>query len=127
VLEFENPENPPPAAWRTKMYRILCCLALCLTVANGANAGEAEDPSARDYNISMAGALINDWCERNLQTSKYISIHACNYQMAQLYNLDLSTAQFDECVVIAQGDIVKIADCMQSRFNAWLIQEQIEE
>ena len=109
------------------MYRMLCSLVLCLLIANGANAGEAGDSSARDYKLSMAGALINDWCERNLQTSKYISIHACNYQMAQLYNLDLSSGQFDECVVIAQGDIVKIADCMLDRFNAWLVQEQLEE
>ena len=109
------------------MIRILSCLVFCIAVAHGASAGESEDSSARDYNLSMAGALINDWCERNLQTSKYISIHACNYQMAQLYNLDLATTQFDECVVITGGDIVKIADCMLSRFNAWLIQEQLEE
>jgi len=112
------------------MYKILCCLVLGIIVANGingVNAGEAEDSSARDYNLSMAGALINDWCERNLQTSNYISIHACNYKMAQLYNFDLTTAQFDECVVVAGGDIVKIADCMLSRFNAWLVQKQLEE
>ena len=106
------------------MYKIFYCLVLCTALAN---AGEAEDSSARDYNISMAGALINDWCERNLQSSRYISIHACNYQMAQLYNLEISTAQFGECAVLAGGDIVKIADCMLSRFSAWVDQEQLEE
>jgi len=74
----------------------------------------------------MAGALISDWCERKWQSSEYISIHACNYQMAQLYNLETSSVHFDECTEAAGGDIVKIADCMVARFGAWLVQEQIE-
>lgn len=106
------------------MIRILYCLLLSLLVNTAANAAETEDSSARDYNLSMAGALINDHCERNLQTSNYISIHACNYQLANLYTLDISAVHFDGCVAATGGDIVKIADCMVERFNAWILKEQ---
>ena len=109
------------------MNRILCCLVLSLIITKASNASEAKDPLPRDYNLSMAGALINDTCERNWQSSEYISIHACNYQMAHLYNLGISAVHFDECVAVAGGDIVKIADCMVERFNAWFLQEQQEE
>ncbi len=108
------------------MSRILAGLILSLIVAKAATASEAEEPQAIDYNLSMAGALINDHCERNWQGTEYISIHACNYQLANLYSLDISAAHFDECTVLARGDIVMIADCMVSRFSAWLVQEQIE-
>lgn len=106
------------------MNRIICCLFFGLLVTTAANAAESEDSSARDYNLSMAGALINDHCERNLQTSTYISIHACNYQLANLYTLDISSVHFDGCAVASGGDIVKIADCMVERFNAWILTEQ---
>ena len=108
------------------MNRILSTLMLTLIVARAVNAGESENSSATDYNLSMAGALINDRCERDWQKSTYISIHACNYQLAHLYNLDISTVHFDECGAVSGGDIVAIADCMVERFNSWLIQEQLE-
>ena len=73
--------------------------------------------------LSMAGALINDWCEQQWQVSEYISIHACNYQIAQLYNLDVSAVHFEGCAVASGGDIVRIADCMVGHFNAWTLQE----
>lgn len=107
------------------MNRILACLLLGLLVNTTTNAAESENSSARDYNLSMAGALINDYCERNLQSSNYISIHACNYQLANLYTLDISTVHFDGCGAASGGDIVKIADCMVERFNAWILKEQL--
>lgn len=105
------------------MNRILCCLIVSLTITIANAASEAENSEARGYNLSMAGALINDWCERQWQTSEYISIHACNYQLAQLYNLDISTVHFEECAAASGGDIVRIADCMVDRFNAWTLRE----
>ena len=106
------------------MNRILACVLLSLIVGNAAIASAAEDWQARDYNLSMAGALVNDHCERNWQGGEYISIHACKYQLANLYNLDTSAGHFAECTELAGGDIVMIADCMVGRFTAWLVQEQ---
>ena len=109
------------------MNRILFYLVFSILAASTVVANAADDSEAGKMHLSMAGALISDWCERNWQTSEYISIHACNYQFAQLYNLDISTRDFSECVAITTGDIVKIADCMVYRFNAWLPQAQNEE
>ena len=50
----------------------------------------------------------------------HVSIHACNYQLANRFGLAVSGQYFDECAVLAVGDIVKIADCMVERFNNWL-------
>lgn len=86
-------------------------------------ASDSNEPTARDYNLSMAGALISDQCEKNWQASNHISIHACNYQLSQAYDWELSSAHFEECTMEATGDIVKIADCMVSRFNTWLVKE----
>lgn len=110
-----------------KLALILCLGLFSSLFLNSASfASEAKQPSSQDYNLSMAGALINNWCKRNLQTSEHISIHACNYQLSQRYNLDVSSLHFEECTVAAVGDIVKIADCMDTRFNAWQVQEQNE-
>lgn len=100
------------------------CLGVCCLLANNPTIA-AEGVHARDYNLSMAGALISDNCERNWQTSSYISLHACNYQLAQHYNLEISQEHFEGCVVIATGDLVKIAECMTERFNQWLADEKI--
>lgn len=105
------------------MNRILCCVIAGLFLATAGVNSQAEEAEPRGYNLSMAGALINDWCERQWQGSGYISIHACNYELAQLYNLAVSSVHFDGCVVASGGDIVRIADCMVSRFNAWAAQE----
>jgi len=96
---------------------------LCLTAATS----WAQEPQAEDYNLSMSGALINDWCERQLQETDYISIHACNYATAQRYNLELSLSHFTECALAAGGDIVRIADCMQAKFNEWVGAEGVEQ
>ena len=85
----------------------------------GGFAAASEAPDGQGYNLSMAGALINDWCGRQWQTAGYISIHACTYQVAQLYNLDISSGHFVGCAEQSGGDIVQIADCMVSRFGAW--------
>ena len=94
-----------------------------MLVSVSAIAAESDEPQPEDYNLSMAGALINDWCGRQWQDKGYISIHACNYQLAQQYNLEISSAHFSECVVQSGGDIVRIADCMVAQFNAWSRQE----
>lgn len=102
------------------MRRILCGLVLILVEVNAVNAAEARIDEGLGYNLSMAGALINDRCERNWQSSGYISIYACNYQFAQLYNFDISSAHFSECAAAVGGDVIRIADCMVERFNAWI-------
>jgi hypothetical protein len=107
------------------MKALLVYLFLSASMAATTYAGEADEPSARDYNLSMAGALISNWCESNWQTSDYLSIHACNYQLSQTYDWQLSSAHFEECTVEAIGDIVKIADCMVSRFNTWRVKEPL--
>lgn len=88
-------------------------------------AQNANEPTSRDYNLSMAGALISDWCEKNWQISDKLTIHACNYQLSQAYDWELSSMHFEECTVEATGDIVKIADCMVTRFNDWLAKENL--
>jgi|GEM_PF-2545755 len=86
----------------------------------------AQEPQAEDYTLSMAGALINDWCSREFESSGYISIHACNYDMAHRYGRDTSTTHFSECAVANGGDIVRIADCMLARFGEWVRQSDTE-
>lgn len=108
------------------MKRILGSLLISVLVTTAGMARAAEEWQARDYTLSMAGALINDHCQRNWQGGKYINVHACNYELANIYKLELSVPHFDECRVLAGGDIVMIADCMVGRFNAWLVQEQQE-
>lgn len=109
------------------MTRILCCLIFVLPLTQAIYASEAKEPQAEDYTLSMAGALINDYCGRSWQEADYITIHACNYQLATRYNLATSTRHFDECTVVALGDIIKIADCMVERFSSWLAQPQEDE
>ncbi len=105
------------------MNRILACLAFSLLVAALPNVSDAQDWQGEDYSLSMAGALINDHCSRVWQGGEYVSIHACNYQLANRFNLAVSSEHFGECTVLAAGDIVKIADCMVERFNIWLEQQ----
>lgn len=100
-------------------------LAFCLLVFLMGNAISAQDWQAEDYTLTMSGALINDHCGRTWENGEYISIHACNYQLANSFTLDVSTQHFQECTVLAQGDIVQIADCMVVRFNDWI--EQLEK
>lgn len=88
--------------------------------------GLAQEPKAQDYALSMAGALINNWCSTRWQDSGYISLHACNYELAQLYNRELSSRDFQNCAVANGGDIVKIADCMLERYNTWVTEEVAE-
>ncbi len=103
------------------MRKIFTSIALVLVVA-AAGAGDAQEWQGEDYSLSMSGALINDHCGREWEGGEYISIHACNYRLANLFNAAVSQQHFDECTVIAQGDIVRIADCMVERFNSWLAQ-----
>lgn len=105
------------------MNRVFTCLGFSLVLAMAANVSTAQDWQGEDYNLSMAGALINDHCGRVWQGGEYVSIHACNYQLANRFNLAVSSEHFDECTVLAAGDIVKIADCMVERFNTWLEQQ----
>lgn len=105
------------------MRRIIGIAIVSLLVATAGVAGNAQESESRGYNLSMAGALINDWCGRQWQTSGYITIHACNYELAQRYHFAISSVHFEECAVASQGDIVQIADCMVTRFNAWTEQE----
>jgi hypothetical protein len=107
------------------MKALLYCLFLSLSMASNAYAEDASEPSAKDYSLSMAGALISDWCEKNWQLSNHISIHACSYQLSQAYDWELSSTHFAECTAEAIGDIVKIADCMVARFNTWLGNENL--
>lgn len=103
------------------MKKILSYFGFSILIA-AANTIEAQDWQSEDYAISMAGALINDHCGRVWQ-GEYVSIHACNYQLANRFSLAVSAQHFDECRVLAAGDIVKIADCMVERFNSWLAQK----
>ena len=106
------------------MNKILASLLLSILTATSVNAADAPERSAEDYTLSMAGALINDHCGRSWQYGEYVNLHACNYQLANLYTLGIASAHFDECTVRARGDIVMIADCMVTRFNAWLDEAQ---
>lgn len=102
------------------MKKLPTYLLLSLIAVQTIPAAGAAEPGAEDYTLSMAGALINDHCERNWQDAAYVNKHACNYDLANRYTLELSTAHFSECTVQANGDIVRIADCMVARFTAWL-------
>lgn len=104
------------------MNNVLMSLFISLLVIATTSSSEAQDWQAEDYSLSMAGALINDHCGRVWQGGGYISIHACNYRLANLFTASVSAKQFEECGVLAQGDIVMIADCMVERFNTWLEQ-----
>ena len=109
------------------MNNILASLLLALAAATAVNAAESTEPQAKDYTLSMAGALINDHCGRSWQSAEYVNVHACNYQLANLYTIGISSVHFDECTVRARGDIVMIADCMVTRFNAWLNEAPLED
>lgn len=102
------------------MNKLPAYLLFYLSAAQAIPAAVAAEPGAEDYTLSMAGALINDHCERSWQDAAYVNKHACNYELANRYTLELSTAHFNECAVQANGDIVRIADCMVARFTAWL-------
>lgn len=108
------------------MHRTPAALVFSFMLVTSGQAGEAQIEEALGYNLSMAGALINDKCERSWESAGYISIHACNYQFSQFYNMEIATAHFVECATASGGDIVKIADCMVARFNAWVAAEQLE-
>jgi len=99
---------------------MLSCLVFSLSVTQVSIASAATEPTPLDYNLSMAGALINDWCGRNWQPSEYLTIHACNYDLSQRFNFAVAEVQFSACATAAAGDIVQIADCMVSRFGRWL-------
>tara|TARA_B110000858_G_scaffold193768_1_gene246937 strand:- start:38085 stop:38408 length:324 start_codon:yes stop_codon:yes gene_type:complete len=105
------------------MNKIFACLLVSLLLVTAAEGGEAQDWQNEDYALSMAGALVNEHCGRIWQDGECVSIHACNYQFANLFSLAVSRQHFDECTVLAQGDIVRIADCMVARFNIWLAQQ----
>lgn len=97
----------------------ISCIGTSILIVS-AQLSYAQEPQAEDYNLSMAGALINDWCGRQYEETAYISIHACNYATAQQYNEELSLSHFTECAIASGGDIVRIADCMQVQFNEWI-------
>lgn len=103
------------------MFKNFTLLTLGLLATQLVNAAE---PQAEDYTLSMAGALINDHCGRTWQEADYVNVHACNYQLANRFTLEIATTHFSECTVLAGGDIVKIADCMVTRFSVWLGEEQ---
>lgn len=105
------------------MRKIFTCLVLSLVVAATVHSRAEQEWESEDYALSMAGALVNDHCGRVWQGGEYVSIHACNYQLANRFTVAFSAQQFEECTVLAQGDIVMIADCMVARFNTWLMQQ----
>ena len=105
------------------MNRILTSLAFSAIVAAATTISAAQDWQAQDYSLSMAGAMINDHCGKAWQEEGYLSVHACNYRLANLFSPAISSQQFAECAEIARGDIVMIADCMSQRFNSWLAQQ----
>ena len=101
----------------------LLFLVSFVTVLNLSVPASAQEPEAQDYALSMAGALINNWCGTRWQDAGYISLHACNYELAQRYNRELSSSDFENCAVANGGDIVKIADCMLERYDIWIAEE----
>lgn len=105
------------------MNKIFTRLVLSLVIAATVNSSAEQEWESEDYALSMAGALVNDHCGRVWQGGEYVSIHACNYQLANRFTVAISAQQFEECTVLAQGDIVMIADCMVARFNIWLKQQ----
>jgi len=100
-------------------FLLVSSLVSFASAATDDNAAES-----RNLNLSMAGAVINDWCGRNWQASEFITVHACNYQLAQDYNFVTASSDFNACVEITGGDIVQIADCVLFRFNTWIEQTQ---
>ncbi len=105
------------------MNRVFSSLVFSLVVVATGSVTEAQEWQGEDYNLSMSGALINDHCGRVWQGGEYVSIHACNYRLANLFTVAISTQHFEECTVLARGDIVMIADCMVERFNSWVAQQ----
>ena len=105
------------------MNRIFESLVFSLVAVVTVSVTEAQDWQGKDYNLSMSGALINDHCGRVWQGGGYVSIHACNYRLANLFTVAISMQHFEDCAVLARGDIVMIADCMVERFNAWVVQQ----
>ena len=105
------------------MNRIFASLVFSLAAVATVSVTEAQDWQGEDYNLSMSGALINDHCGRVWQGGGYVSIHACNYRLANLFTVAISMQHFEDCTVLARGDIVMIADCMVERFNAWVVQQ----
>ncbi|MEX0964901.1 MAG: hypothetical protein WDZ52_12750 [Pseudohongiellaceae bacterium] len=99
------------------MVKILPLLLLSVVTTQSASAAE---PQAADYTLSMAGALINDHCTRTWQSAEFVNIHACNYQLANQFTLEIASTHFNQCTVAARGDIVMIADCMVAGFESWL-------
>jgi hypothetical protein len=106
------------------VIRVAFSVCLFLLAAHVLAAAEAEYAEAYGYTLSMAGALINDNCERNWQASEYVSVYACNYKLAQFYSLELAAPHFNQCAQVSRGDIVKIADCMTDQFNVWISQHE---
>jgi len=105
------------------MHRIFASLVFSLAAVATVSVTNAQEWQGEDYNLSMSGALINDHCGRVWQDGEYVSIHACNYRLANLFTIAISTQHFEECAVLARGDIVMIADCMVERFNIWVAQQ----
>lgn len=101
------------------MKNIATYLIAALLCASVHAAEQPQTPQAEDYTLSMAGALINDWCQRQWQQSNYVNVHGCNYHLAQQYTLEISAAQFEQCAILSRGDIVQIADCMVEQFGSW--------
>ena len=106
-----------------KVIRLLPAASVLLL----AEPGVAQEPQAEDYALSMAGALISDWCGRQWQEEKFITQHACNYAISQRYDLETSSSQFTDCALANGGDIVKIADCMTASFNDWIVAAPADE
>lgn len=104
-------------------------IGLLATLAFGlsSQAAETEFSTARDYGFSMAGALINQHCEETWEEGNDISINACRYRFAQLYNYALASDHFERCTASAGGDIVKIAECMTENFQGWLKLQDTKE
>lgn len=103
-----------------KQITLLLISVFACSISGVSLAAETQFSTARDYNFSMAGALINQSCEATWEQGNDISINACRYRLAQLYNFAVASAHFEECSVAAAGDIVKIAECMTERFQAWI-------
>lgn len=102
------------------MNRSLCLFFTVAVLSLPTHAAETQSSTARDYNMSMAGALINQHCEQSWEASRDISINACRYRISQLYNFAIASAHFEKCTDSAVGDIVKIAECMTEEFAGWV-------
>jgi ribosomal protein S17 len=106
------------------VIKVIVGVGLVLLASTASAAAEDIGSEAHGYALSMSGALISDNCERNWQAAGYISVYACNYGLAQSYNLALAAQHFDQCAEFSRGDIVKIAECMTDQFTVWLTSSQ---